>query len=278
MSNKANILVYEKMQSVQYRIEEIINSVNLSSASVNTKTEFMAEFKKMNYQIDLILLDISSNIDIEFVEKINQLNPDIPIIIVTDKQDKDFFIKLLKVGVQDFIIKPFNDDTFTKKILNYPYENYINDLTEITFEPMKYIKAEFRKAEKGKFSVSVILFTFIKTNESDEKRLIDIRDNIYAEFQSLFWDTDIFFKLDRKYFLGILPFCSEENIHLVENKMNQKLTELSRINLSMKSVILDSVYTIYPDNNLTSEKVLGELIAQLHKKHPNLNVQINLKL
>ncbi len=277
MSNKANILVYEKMQSVQYRIEEIINSVNLSSTSVNTKTEFMADFKKLNYQIDLILLDISSNMDIEFVEKINQLNPDIPIIIITDKQDKDFFIKLLKAGAQDFIIKPFNDDTFTKKILNYPYENYINDLTEITFEPMKYIKAEYRKAEKGKFSVSIVLFTFLKSNESDEKRLIDIRDNIYTEFQSLFWDTDIFFKLDRKYFLGILPFCSEENIHLVEAKMNKKLTDLSRINPSMKSVILDSVYTIYPDNGLTAEKVLGELIAQLHKKHPNLNIQINLK-
>ena len=276
MNDNANILVYEKMQSVQYRIEEIINSTNLTSILVNTKTEFMSKFKRLGYQTGLIILDISSNIDIEFIEKINRLNPDLPIVVITDKQDKEFFIKLLRIGVQDFIIKPFNDDIFIKKILNYPYENYIGDISEITFEPCKYLKSEFRKAEKGKFQVAVVLFVFLKMNDSGQSNLIDIRDNIFMEFQSLFWDTDLFFKLDRKYFLGILPFCSEENISIVEAKMNKKLTELTRVNPSLSSTMLDSVYTIFPDSNLVAEKALGDLIAQLHKKHPDLNIQMNL--
>ena len=63
MSSKINILVYAKMQSVQYRIQEIINSINLTSNSFATKVEFIAIFKKLRNQIDLVVLDISSNND-----------------------------------------------------------------------------------------------------------------------------------------------------------------------------------------------------------------------
>ncbi|MBN2259605.1 MAG: response regulator [Clostridiales bacterium] len=277
MSDTTNILIYEKMQSVQYRILEVIKSINLESVGAVTKTDFMTEFKKLNYKADLIILDVSSNIDIEFVEKINHLNPDIPIIVFTDKQDKEFFIKLLKVGVQDFIIKPFTNEIFIKKVLNFPFDNYISEISDITFEPIKYLRAEYRKAEKGNFPLTVILFAFLKSVESGSDYFIDIRDNIFKEFQSLFWDTDLFFQLDRKYVLAILPFCTEDNIPIVESKVSKKLTEMTRTHPSMKDTVLESVSSIFPENNSTAEKVLGELVAELHRKYPEMNLQINLK-
>jgi two-component system, chemotaxis family, chemotaxis protein CheY len=71
-------------------------------------------------RIDIIITDwIMNNMDgLEMTRKIrmNPNNYDIPILMVTVMDEKRDVQKALKVGITDYIIKPFTTDLFKNKI------------------------------------------------------------------------------------------------------------------------------------------------------------------
>jgi len=75
-------------------------------------------FLKINH-IDLILLDLMlpGLQGEEFLELIkNKEKKDLPILIITAKTNEELFVKLLKNGADDFLIKPFSIKVLLAKI------------------------------------------------------------------------------------------------------------------------------------------------------------------
>ena len=77
---------------------------------------------------DLIITDINMpHINgIEFVTKLknNQMLNNIPIIVLTSNQDSSDKIKMLKLGVDDYIVKPFNAEELTIRAQNVIHRVY----------------------------------------------------------------------------------------------------------------------------------------------------------
>ena len=71
---------------------------------------------------DLILLDIqmAQKDGIETLKEIRAMKDraDIPVIMLTGVEDKDFVLKSAKLGICDYILKPFYSDDLTKRISN----------------------------------------------------------------------------------------------------------------------------------------------------------------
>ena len=69
---------------------------------------------------DLILLDIqmAQKDGIETLKEIRAMKDraDIPVIMLTGVEDKDFVLKSAKLGICDYILKPFYSDVLTKRI------------------------------------------------------------------------------------------------------------------------------------------------------------------
>ena len=69
---------------------------------------------------DLILLDIqmAQKDGIETLKEIRAMKDraDIPVIMLTGMEDKDFVLKSAKLGICDYILKPFYSDDLTKRI------------------------------------------------------------------------------------------------------------------------------------------------------------------
>ena len=69
---------------------------------------------------DLILLDIqmAQKDGIETLKEIRAMKDraDIPVIMLTGVEDKDFVLKSAKLGICDYILKPFYSDDLTKRI------------------------------------------------------------------------------------------------------------------------------------------------------------------
>ena len=69
---------------------------------------------------DLILLDIqmAQKDGIETLKEIRAMKDraDIPEIMLTGVEDKDFVLKSAKLGICDYILKPFYSDDLTKRI------------------------------------------------------------------------------------------------------------------------------------------------------------------
>lgn len=69
---------------------------------------------------DLVLLDISlPGIDgIEALGRIKQINPDIPVIMITAYEDITTVISVMKLGAYDYVIKPIHMDSLEVTIKN----------------------------------------------------------------------------------------------------------------------------------------------------------------
>lgn len=69
---------------------------------------------------DLILMDIKmAGMDgIETLREIRTMEDreDIPVIMLTGVEDKDFVVESAKLGIEDYILKPFYSDELLKRI------------------------------------------------------------------------------------------------------------------------------------------------------------------
>lgn len=69
---------------------------------------------------DLILMDIKmAGMDgIETLREIRAMEDreDIPVIMLTGVEDKDFVVESAKLGIEDYILKPFYSDELLKRI------------------------------------------------------------------------------------------------------------------------------------------------------------------
>lgn len=125
--------------------------------------EGLEKFKLMRY--DLILLDLMlPEVSGEEVCKKLRKNSDIPIIVLTAKEDIKSKVELLDMGADDYITKPFNIEEFFARMRvalrnkkNYQeigklkYEDLVLDITRkelvINEEKISLTKTEYRLLE-----------------------------------------------------------------------------------------------------------------------------------
>ncbi len=104
----SRILVVDDEQAIRKALKEILeyekHEVDLA------KDGFEAIDKVKNQQFDLMLLDIKMpKIDgIEVLEKIQKINPELPVIIITGHGTVDTAVEALKKGAYDFLEKPLD--------------------------------------------------------------------------------------------------------------------------------------------------------------------------
>ena len=65
-------------------------------------------FKK--YQPDLIISDIQMPVlnGIDMVKKIKEINPNIPVILITAFNDSDYLFKAIQINISNYLTKPLN--------------------------------------------------------------------------------------------------------------------------------------------------------------------------
>lgn len=73
-------------------------------------------------EVDLVLLDWNMPMfsGLDFLRKIKTLEKcrNLPVIMVTSEAAQDSIIEALKVGAQDYIVKPVDEAIFRKKLFN----------------------------------------------------------------------------------------------------------------------------------------------------------------
>lgn len=108
MSEK--VLIIDDSLTNNVLLENVLKSANIESLVAYNGNEALKIVEKE--KPSLILLDIMMpEMDgFMFLEKIknNDLTQNIPVIIITAKDDKESIYKAQKTGVQDFILKPID--------------------------------------------------------------------------------------------------------------------------------------------------------------------------
>ena len=121
------ILIVEDEENIRRILKKYLSKFNITCIEAEDGKKALDIFKKNKDGIDLILMDVMMpEMDgVEATREIRKIS-DVPIIMLTAKNQDEDEIEGLEVGANDFITKPFNLDVLLlriKKLINLDSNN-----------------------------------------------------------------------------------------------------------------------------------------------------------
>jgi two-component system response regulator HydG len=117
MKNKLDILITDDDLAHRVMLKKLLNGWGYNVAEADDGSVAVEEVRKRSF--DLILMDIRMmNVSgIEALEQIKQINPSIPVIIMTAYASVETAVKALKKGAYDYLTKPLDFDELQMAIV-----------------------------------------------------------------------------------------------------------------------------------------------------------------
>lgn len=159
--NMSNILLIDKTPS-SYRIKEIAHKLNIGIYEASNYMQALNKANSLIETLDLVIIDVLLEKDngFELIETLKKEHPFLPIIILTSLNTKKSFVRGIKLGVSDYILKPFDDETLINRLKkNMSHKNHIKT-PERKIDFNSYLETELLKSSKGNYPLSIGLFTF----------------------------------------------------------------------------------------------------------------------
>ena len=118
MNNFKDILIIDDEIDICKQLSGLLNDLGYNSSYSNTAEEGIELFRRKNYS--LVLLDIllnNSKFDgFQTLEKLRNINQDIPVIMISGHGNIETAVNSIKKGAYDFVEKPFDVDIIVFKI------------------------------------------------------------------------------------------------------------------------------------------------------------------
>ena len=117
MKNKLDILITDDDLAHRVMLKKLLNGWGYNVAEADDGSVAVEEVRKRSF--DLILMDIRMmNVSgIEALEQIKQINPSIPVIIMTAYASVETAVQALKKGAYDYLTKPLDFDELQMAIV-----------------------------------------------------------------------------------------------------------------------------------------------------------------
>ncbi|MBU0712129.1 sigma-54 dependent transcriptional regulator [bacterium] len=113
-AHPARILIVDDEPYICEVLTEILLDENYKSDSATNGNEAIEKFHSGLY--DLVLLDIGMPVmgGIDVLKQLLRIDPTITVIMATAQRDIETVVEAIKIGAEDYILKPFNDITIIK--------------------------------------------------------------------------------------------------------------------------------------------------------------------
>jgi len=115
--NRKKILIIEDEASVREILKEFLSDFGFEIHEAENGSVGYFKYKKVEY--DLLIIDITmpkiSGADL--VRNIRTVDKNIKILMLTSCAEKDVIKDLVILGIQGWILKPFEEEAFKEKVL-----------------------------------------------------------------------------------------------------------------------------------------------------------------
>ena len=114
-----NLMVIDVNATTVYRIKKLLENVPVEIHSASTIFEAINRASSLQDELDMIIIDINlgSEDGFELISKLQEMMPNLVTVIMTSINTRKSFIKAIRVGVIDYILKPFEEDYLKNKLL-----------------------------------------------------------------------------------------------------------------------------------------------------------------
>ncbi|MEY8001019.1 response regulator transcription factor [Clostridium sp. Mt-5] len=275
------VIILDDMAYIRYRVKDTLEKIGIEVYESGTSFDFFNKLYDKKKEISLIILEVGlSNEDgFEVLRKIKARNLNIPIMILTKMNTRSAFIKCIKEGTSEYILKPFDNKVLLERINNLikssKDKGEQGEIIYLNFQ--QYITKQIIKAKAENTKLSVIMVSLIKkyATEMDEK--IDVKDNylilmdsLYEKLRPIFKTPDLFEKYGFSTFVGVIPQCQRKKVLFIINKINEIYNKIKAIDEKYSEYHIEYSYVTFPDDGKDKDQLLDKLTS-------NIKIKINKK-
>ncbi len=234
-NHEFTILIVDDSRSALLALEKLLSNQGFKIICAKNAAECMMAMKK---KPDMVILDqfLPDGIGHEVCRNIRAIysDPILQIIGVSSKGDHDTAAFFLKNGGDDFLLRPFNPEEFTRRINHRAdYVDQLRELKNISEEKNKFLGMAAHDLRNPLGVIQHASSRMGKGGLSDDKfkSLLDMIHKSTASMQQLLNDLlDISAIESGKIELHKIPLnlseITRERIHFFQNKANEKYIEL----------------------------------------------------
>lgn len=142
---KANILIVDPSVNTTHRLKKLIEDKceGVMVISASNSREALTQLHKTH---EIIMLDINLGADdgFQLIQKINELDSSPTIIIITSSNTRKSFVKGIRLGATDYILKPFENDYIIKKIKKHITRSQQTDIPNMESSIYKHVETAIK--------------------------------------------------------------------------------------------------------------------------------------
>ena len=115
---KKRILIIEDEEEIRFLIKEILPQTYLEL--VFAEDAFMGLKLARKLKPDMIILDINlplmSGVEFAKITRDYEMTKDVPILVITGRRDMDTVVKMKKMNINGYLLKPFLPDVLIQQV------------------------------------------------------------------------------------------------------------------------------------------------------------------
>ena len=237
-----NVLVVEDSLTVRNLEKRYLTLFNFNVFTAKDVKEAIKVLKKESINLiitDLTMPNISGEELIKFVRE-KYLMEELPIMVVSSNNEKDKLIEILKLGVNDFLTKPFLKEEFLIRVLNivdiyevlrkYEDSMFKDGLTGVYNRLFLENKLDDIFSQHSQKSIVMLDIDFFK--KINDTYGHQIGDEVLKELASLLTRSirknDFVIRYGGEEFLIYLPFTDKKDAYLIVSKIKEILRKLEK--------------------------------------------------
>ncbi|MBA5851014.1 response regulator [Clostridium sp. cel8] len=271
------VIILDDMAYMRYRVKDTIEDMGLEVCESSNSFDFFNKLSDNMNDIVLIILEVGlSNEDgFEILKKVKAKEFNIPVMVLTKLNTRDAFIKCIKEGTSEYILKPFNTKMFierVKKLIKlYKDENISGEIKYLNFE--EYINKQIEKSRQKNTELSIIMSSIIKVNAKKTDEKIEVNDSylvfldvVYENIKKIFKVPDLFEKYGISAFISVIPNCSENLSKYKISQMNHIYNSVRNEDSKHTEYELVSSSVTFPKDGFNKSELLDKLALKMKRK------------
>lgn len=280
-----HLAILEETFIIRNRIKELASRADIEVIETTSPRQLLSLLNVPN-NIGLIIteLEFRQEDNFEVFAKIKKSAGLIPVMILTSDNSRANFLKAIRMGAADYILKPIDGDFLFKRMIDLISDESAgarirselsigHGIPNVSVNFISYIKKEIKKAKKAKYPVSIMISLIIdprsRLDALLDKRYQMISNALFDELSAVLFETDIFLKYSSRSFIGVFPFCGIENVALIDEKL-QTIFNRYKETHQEKYITLISQFATNPDDGEDYEILLEKVEMHMRKSIQDL--------
>jgi DNA-binding response OmpR family regulator len=245
------VLIVDQVIPIIKRIKKACSYMNLFFFEAKSEYEAVNTFLENREEISLVIIDIAmNNFDgYRILSKIRHIDDQVKIIILTSLNTRKYFVSCLKIGIDDYILKPF-DNEFLKERIKHSLPVHNEPVDIVSQGILKdYFNKYYSITLENSTKLFVVLGVFYTKSKDNTISLINNKSVNVDELKMIedtLYEKSLFLDYKSQSFIGIIP--------------DLKLNEVTQLRKSIKDVLANNkINFIYQSKLLPSKN--NELVS-----------------